>query len=95
MNRNVLAIKLKSIMNQGVKLAETGANFNREFYLISKSCHIIVYQGIWDGLAMWNAWRRTNSHRILVAKLEGKRPLGRRRLLCEDNIKIDLGEIGW
>jgi hypothetical protein len=55
MNRNVLAIKLKSVMNQGVKLAQTWANFNREFYLISKSCHVVVYQGIWDGLVMWNA----------------------------------------
>jgi len=55
MNRNILAIKLKSIMNQGVKLAHTWDNFNREFYLISKSCHVVVYQGIWDGLVMWNA----------------------------------------
>jgi hypothetical protein len=35
-NRNVLAIKLKSIMNQGMKLAQTWANFNREFYLFKK-----------------------------------------------------------
>jgi hypothetical protein len=26
---------------------------------------------------------------------EGKRPLGRPRCRWEDNIKIDLGEIGW
>ena len=30
----------------------------------------------------------------LVGKLEGKRPLGRRRLRWEDNIKIDLQEVG-
>jgi hypothetical protein len=29
-----------------------------------------------------------------VGKPEGKRPLGRRRLRCEDNIKIDLQEVG-
>jgi hypothetical protein len=33
--------------------------------------------------------------RIFVGKAEGKRPLGRPRRRCEDNIKVDLGEIGW
>jgi hypothetical protein len=32
---------------------------------------------------------------ILVGKPEGKRPLGRPRRRWEDNIKIDLREIGW
>jgi hypothetical protein len=36
-----------------------------------------------------------NACMFLVGKLERKRPLGRRRLLCEDNIKIDLKDIGW
>jgi hypothetical protein len=31
---------------------------------------------------------------VLVGRLEGKRPLGRRRNRWEDNIKMDLGEIG-
>jgi hypothetical protein len=30
-----------------------------------------------------------------VGKPEGKRPLGRPRRRWVDNIKIDLGEIGW
>jgi hypothetical protein len=33
--------------------------------------------------------------RILVGKPEGKRPLGTPRRMWEDNIKIDLREIGW
>ena len=33
-------------------------------------------------------------HRVLVGKPEGKRPLGRSRLRCEDNIKMDLQEVG-
>jgi len=33
-------------------------------------------------------------HRVLVGKPEGKRPLGRPRRRWEDNIKIDLGEVG-
>ena len=33
-------------------------------------------------------------HRILVGKPEGKRPLGRPRCRWEDNIKMDLQEVG-
>jgi hypothetical protein len=34
------------------------------------------------------------SHRILIRKPEGKRPLGRRRRRREGNIKMDLRETG-
>jgi hypothetical protein len=33
-------------------------------------------------------------HRVLVGKHEGKRPLGRPRRRWEDNIKMDLQEMG-
>jgi len=33
--------------------------------------------------------------RVLVWKPEGKRPIGRHRLRLEDNIKMDLKEMGW
>ena len=33
-------------------------------------------------------------HRVLVVKPEGKRPLGRPRRRWEDNIKMDLQEVG-
>ena len=33
-------------------------------------------------------------HRVIVGKPEGKRPLGRPRRRWEDNIKIDLQEVG-
>ena len=33
-------------------------------------------------------------HRVLVGKPEGKRPVGRPRRRCEDNIKMDLQEVG-
>jgi hypothetical protein len=38
---------------------------------------------------------KRNTYRVLVGKPEGKRPLGRQRYRCVDNIKIDLREIGW
>jgi hypothetical protein len=34
-------------------------------------------------------------HRVLVGKTEGKRPWGRPRGKWEDNIKMDLQEVGW
>jgi len=38
---------------------------------------------------------RRGACRVLVGKPEGKRPLGRPRLRREDNIKMDLQEVGW
>jgi hypothetical protein len=37
---------------------------------------------------------KRNPNRILVGKPEGKRPLGRSRRKWQDNIKVDLREIG-
>jgi hypothetical protein len=36
-----------------------------------------------------------NAYRLLVEKPEGKRQLGRLRRGWEENIRIDLGEVGW
>jgi hypothetical protein len=38
---------------------------------------------------------KRNAYTILVGSPEGKRPLGRPRRRWVDNIKMDLGEIGW
>jgi hypothetical protein len=38
--------------------------------------------------------KRSNAHRFLVRKPEGRIPLGRPRLRWEDNIKMDLREVG-
>jgi hypothetical protein len=38
---------------------------------------------------------RRDAYRVLVGKPEGKRPLGRLRCRWEDNIKMDLQEVGW
>ena len=37
---------------------------------------------------------RRGVYGILVGKPEGKRPLGRPRRRCKDNIKMDLQEVG-
>jgi hypothetical protein len=36
----------------------------------------------------------SNAYNILVGKTEGKRPLGRSMCKWEDNIRMDIGEIG-
>ena len=36
-----------------------------------------------------------NAYRVLVGKAQSKRPLGRPRRRWEDNIKMDLREVGY
>jgi hypothetical protein len=38
---------------------------------------------------------KMNAYRLLVVKPEGKRPLGRPRRRRVNNIRMDLGEVGW
>jgi hypothetical protein len=38
---------------------------------------------------------KRNAYRLLVGKPEGKRPLRRPRCRWVDNIRMDLGEVGW
>jgi hypothetical protein len=40
-------------------------------------------------------WEERGAYRILVLRPEGRRPLGRPRHRWEDNIKMDLQEVGW
>jgi hypothetical protein len=40
-------------------------------------------------------WEKRNAYRILVGKPEGKRPQGRAKRRCVNNIKMDIKEIGW
>jgi hypothetical protein len=45
---------------------------------------------------MWSAWGEVRcAYNILVGRPEGRRPLGRPRRRWEDNIKMDLREIGF
>jgi hypothetical protein len=47
----------------------------------------------WAGhVALMGEWRGV--HRVLVGKPKGKRSLGKPRCRCEDNIKMDLQEVG-
>jgi hypothetical protein len=46
------------------------------------------------GLCSTNGENR-KAYRLIVGKPEGKRPLGRPRRRWVDNIRKDLGEVGW
>jgi hypothetical protein len=35
------------------------------------------------------------AYRVLVGRPEGRRPIGRPRRRWEDNVKMDLQEVGW
>jgi hypothetical protein len=48
----------------------------------------------WEGHVA-RMWEKRNAYRLLVGKPEGKRPLGRPRRRWVDNIRMDLGEVGW
>jgi hypothetical protein len=38
---------------------------------------------------------KRNAYRLLIGKSDGKRPLPRPRRRRVDNIKMDLGDVGW
>jgi hypothetical protein len=40
-------------------------------------------------------WEKRNACKLLVRKPEGRGPLGRRRRRWVDNIRMNLGEMGW
>jgi hypothetical protein len=42
---------------------------------------------------MWE--EKKKAYGLFVGKPEGKRPLGRPRRRWVDNIRMDLGEVGW
>ena len=48
----------------------------------------------WTGHVARRVERRS-AYRVSVGKPEGRRPLARRRRRWEDNIKVDLREVGW
>ena len=46
------------------------------------------------GGALERMGERRGVYRVLVGKPEGKRPLGRPKRRWEDNVKVDLQEVG-
>jgi hypothetical protein len=40
-------------------------------------------------------WDRRGAYRVLVGRPEARRPLGRPSLRWDDNMKMDLQDVGW
>jgi hypothetical protein len=57
-------------------------------------CYSISRRMRWAGHVARMGEKR-GAYRILVERSEGRRPLGRPRGTWEDNIKMDLQEVGW
>jgi hypothetical protein len=72
--------------------------YNEELRDLYSSPSIIIIIKLrrmrWEGHVERMGEKR-NAHRLLMGKSEGKRPLRRPRGRWEDNIKMDLGEVGW
>jgi hypothetical protein len=67
----------------------------RDLYSSQSIIRIIKSRGMrWSGHVARMGEKR-NAYRLLVGKPEGKRPLGRPRRSLVDNIRMDLGEVGW
>jgi hypothetical protein len=67
----------------------------RDLYASSSIIRIIKPRRMrWAGHVARMGEKR-NAYRLLVGKPEKKRPLGRPRCRWVDNIRMDLGEVGW
>ena len=64
----------------------------RDLYSLPNIVRVVKSRMRWAGHVARMGGRGV--HRVLVGKPEGKRPLGRPRRRWEDNIKMDLQEVG-
>jgi hypothetical protein len=67
----------------------------RDLYSSPSIIRIIKSKSIRWAVHVARRGEKRNAYRLLVGKPEGKRPLGRPRHRLVDNIRMDLGEVGW
>ena len=82
-----------------MELREIKLQENGESYIIMSYVHGIVIRNLKSRRLRWAGHvarmeQSRNAYRVLVGKPEGKRTLGRPKRRWEDNIKIDLREVG-
>ena len=80
---------------KGTKRQGSAENYMRSALISPNNIWVIKSRRMrWAGHIALMGERR-GAYRVLVGKPEGRRPLGRPRRRWEDNIKMDLLEVGW
>ena len=89
--RRILGPKRDEVAGEWRKLHNEEVN---DLYSSPNTVGVIKSRMRWAGHVACMGERR-GLYRDLVGKPEGKRPLGRSRHRWEDNITMDLQEVGW
>jgi hypothetical protein len=90
--RKIFGPKRDKVMGEQRKLHNEEL---RDLYSSSSIIRIIKSRRMkWAGHVARMGEKR-NAYRLFVGKPEGKRPLGIPRRKWIDNIRMDLGEVGW
>ena len=90
--RRIFGPKRDEVTGEWRKLHNEELN---DLYCSPNIIRVIISRKIgWVGHVTHMGEKRV-AHKVLVGKLEGKRPLGRPRSRWEDNIKMDLQEVDW
>jgi hypothetical protein len=90
--RRIFGLKMGKVMGEWRKLQNEELS---DLYPSPSIIRIIKSRRVrWAGHVARMGEKR-DTYRLLVGKPEGKRPLGRPRCRWVDNIRMDLGEVGW
>jgi hypothetical protein len=68
---------------------------HRDLYYLPSVIRIIRSRWMRSAGHVAHMGEKRNAYRLLVGNPKGKRPLGRPRRRWADNIRMDLGEVGW
>jgi hypothetical protein len=80
-------------MELSVSYFTTTGSIIKDLYSSPNIVRVMKSRMRWVGHVAWMGEDRS-VYRVLMGKPKGKRPLGRPRCRCEDNIRMDLQEVG-